>query len=261
MNSEGRTWPSMPPDSELTLVVPIHGNLEATLRFLASYEAQTRPSQLLFVDDRSPDDSVQVLRLRGYRVLEPPERLYFNGILDLAIQSCRTRYLGVINNDLVLGRRFVQLALESFERSSSDFLVPLTFEGVGLDPAELERPRPFRIRRLRRQQGWCMLFRTASVRRLPRVPTDLKLWYGDSWLYHHAWAAGQRIGMMMHNPVIHERHATIRADATFKVQGTHPIVEADKVVFDSKYRWVRTRHLGPWRLVPRWIRRRFLPFL
>lgn len=256
--SQGSSEPHS--DVELTIVVPIHGNLAATLRFLASFEAQTRASRLIFVDDRSPDDSVEVLRRRGYEVVEPAERLYFNGILNHAIESCRTPYLGVLNNDLVLGARFVELTLQAFERSGSDFLVPYTFEDPGVDPAELEKLRRFRIVPLRRQQGWCMLFRADAVRALPRVPPDLRLWFGDSWLFHHAVEGGLKVGIMMHNPVIHERHATIKRDASFQKTGTHPVIEEDKRVFAAKYGWVKTKRLGAWKLVPRWLRRRFVPF-
>jgi GT2 family glycosyltransferase len=257
---EASLWSADAQRTALTIVVPIHGRIDVTLRFLESHRAQTRPSQLVFVDDRSPDESVRVLRERGERVIEPERRLWFNGILNLAIASCRTPYLGLLNNDLILGTRFVERSLEAFERSGSDFLVPFTFEEQDALPAQLELERPFRIQRLRRQQGWCMLFRSASVRRLPPVPDELRLWFGDSWVFHHAWEDGQKLGLMRHVAVIHQRHTTIESDASVRATGVHPVIEEDKRVFAERYRWVKTKHLGAWRFVPRWVRRRVVPF-
>ncbi len=259
-SEESSAWSADLQRTPLTIVVPIHGRIDISLRFLESHQAQTRPSHLIFVDDRSPDDSVTVLRERGQIVIEPQRRLYFNGILNLAIASCRTPFLGVLNNDLILGRRFVEQSLESFERSGYDFLVPYTFEEPGAKPADLELVRPFRIFRLRRQQGWCMLFRSASVQRLPPVPDDLRLWFGDSWIFHHAWEAGLKLGVMRHTTVIHQRHATILSDPQVQATGAHPVIEEDKRVFAERYGWVTTKRLGPWRFVPRWLRRRALPF-
>jgi len=258
-SSGSSAWPAGPWTEALTIVVPVHGRIDATLRFLESWRPQTRASHLVFVDDCSPDETVRVLREEGQVVVERG-RLYFNGILNLAVAECRTTYLGVLNNDLVLGRRFVEQVLDAFERSDSDFLVPCTLEEGLASPADLERERRFRIRRLRRQQGWCMLFRTASVRRLPPVPADLRLWYGDSWLFHHAWEAGQKLGILMHVPVIHQRHATIQSDATFRRTGVHPVLAEDERVFRERYGWIRTKRLGPWRFVPRWLRRKLVPF-
>lgn len=259
-SSEGSPWSADARTTPLTIVVPTHGRIDVTLRFLESYRAQTRPSKLIFVDDRSPDDTVKVLRDLGQVVIEPERRLYFNGILNLATSSCTTPFLGLLNNDLILGTRFVEQSLAAFERSGYDFLVPYTFEEADADPAQLEVERPFRVLRLRRQQGWCMLFRTASVQRLPPVPDDLRLWFGDSWIFHHAWEGGQKVGVMMHTAVIHQRHATIQSDATFKKTGTHPVIEEDKRVFAERYGWVTTKRLGAWRFVPRWLRRRVVPF-
>ena len=252
-------WSADASQTPLTIVVPTHGRIDVTLRFLESYRAQTRASRLIFIDDRSPDDTVKILREQGETVLEPEQRLYFNGILSLAIRSCTTAFLGVLNSDLILGRRFVERTLESFERSRSDFLVPITLEGSEATPANLERERPFRILRMRRQQGWCMLFRTRSVQRLPEIPEELRLWYGDSWIFHHAWEDGQRLGVMLHTPVIHQRHASIEGDATFKKTGAHPVIEQDKRIFAERYTWVTTKRLGPWRLVPGFVRRRIVP--
>lgn len=240
--------------------MPVHGRLDATLRFLDSFETQTRTSHLIFVDDRSPDDTVRSLRELGHTVIEPERRLYFNGILNLAVASCRTPYLGVLNNDLVLGRQFVEKTLAAFDESGYDLLVPFTFEDPRTAPAELDRDRTFRIRRLRRQQGWCMLFRMKSVKRLPPVPDELRLWYGDSWIFHHAWEDGQQVGIMMHNPVIHQRHVTIESDATFRRIGAHPVIEEDKRIFRERFHWVKSKRMGAWRLVPRWFRQRIIPF-
>src|SRR5262249_54657509 len=143
------SWPQDARLSPLTIVVPTHGCIDVTLRFLDSYQAQTRASHLVFVDDHSPDDTVRILRARARTVIEPEQRLYFNGALRLAVASCRTPFLGVLNNDLILGRGFVEDVLDAFDRSGYDFLVPCTLGEDQATPADLERRRTFRIRRLR----------------------------------------------------------------------------------------------------------------
>lgn len=242
---------------DLSIVVPIHGEVEATRRFLVSFDRQTCTCPLLFVDDCSPDDSVAQLTADGRRVYVPEERLWFNGILNWAIANCSTPFLGVLNNDLVLGKRFVELAVEAFAHSDYDILVPLTVEGA--DQASLDRTRRFSIATLWRREGWCMLFRHASVSRLPPVPNDLRLYFGDTWLFHHAWQSGLKVGVMLHNRILHERSRTLTA-----VQGgprkPHPVIAADEAAFRANYAWVKKRRALGWvHLIPRPLRKRVLP--
>lgn len=104
-----------------------------------------------------------------------------------------------------------------------------------------------------------MLFRTARVRQLPPVPGDLKLYYGDTWLFHHAWRNGMKVGVMLHNRVFHEMSVTIK---TGQGQGQpHPDIVADQNVYRAKYAWVgKHRDLGWIRLIPRPLRRLLLPY-
>ncbi len=242
---------------QLSVVVPIHGELEATQRFLVSFDRQTRSCPLTFVDDRSPDDSVAWLRADGRAVEEPSERQWFNGVVNCAVRTCSTPFLGVLNNDLVLGERFVEQTIAAFEGTDYDLLVPLTVAGEGQEA--LDRSRRFRIATLWRREGWCMLFRHASVRALPPIPEDLRLWYGDTWLFHHAWQAGMKVGVMLHNRVLHERSRTIDA-VQGKGKRTHPVIAADEAAFREKYSWVRKRRdLGLVRLIPRPLRKIVLP--
>ncbi len=237
--------------ASLSLVVPIHGELGATRRFLDSFIRQTKMCPLSFVDDRSPDDSVQWLRARGWTVEVPAERLWFNGIVNRAVETCDTPLLGLVNNDVVLGKWFVEYTVNSFENTDYDILVPLTLPRG--NAVLLDKQKRFRIGTLWRQQGWCMLFRTDSLRRLPPIPDDLRLWYGDSWIFHHAWAAGMKTGVMLHNRILHERGRTIRAA---QKEGVHPVIRADEEVYRDKYPWLRKRQsLGFLRLVPRPLRK------
>jgi hypothetical protein len=65
---------------------------------------------------------------------------------------------------------------------------------------------------------------------------------------------------MMHVRVIHQRHATIQSDAAFRQTGVHPVLAEDERLFRARYGWVTSKRLGPWRCVPRWLRRKLVPF-
>lgn len=240
----------------LALVIPIHGNLPVTQRFLASFQRQSVRCGLTFVDDASPDGSAAWLREQGWDVQVPARRLWYNGIVNWAIASCEAPYLGILNNDLVLGRDFVAQTISSLDETSFDLVVPKTL--ANLDQEALDCPRRRRIVSLWRQQGWCMILRVASFRRLPTIPEDLRLWYGDTWLFHHAWSNGLKVGMMRHVWVFHERGATVGGD----LSPAREVIEQDQEAVRLRYPWLaKKRPLGRLRLIPRPLRRYVLPHI
>ncbi|MCU0612972.1 MAG: glycosyltransferase [Candidatus Eisenbacteria bacterium] len=243
--------------SDLWLVVPVHGHLDVTRRFLDSFDRQTVRCPLMLVDDASPDNSVDWLRSNGWEVHVPCRRLWYNGVVNWAVSTAAVPYFGILNNDLVLGRHFVAETIRAFERSSYDVLVPRAVNDSDQDA--LDRARNPVIRSLWRQQGWCMLFRLEAVRRLPPIPSnDLRLWYGDTWLFHHAWSCGLRVGIMRHVWVFHERSVTVGDEAS----PAREVIEQDQEAVRLCYPWLRKRRpLGRLRCIPRPLRRHILPHI
>lgn len=196
--------------SPLSIVVPFRGELDTTLTFLDSLGPH---DPLTLIDDHTPDPTDgATLRALGYDVLRPVIRPYFNGALRWAISSARTEFVGVLNNDLILPPGFVDSAVAAFDEGW-DILVPSTHP---------ETPAPG-VQHLMRQEGWCMLFRTEAVQALPPVPEELRIWYGDTWIFHHAWKADLNVGKIRHLVVKHEVSHTIRA----RGRETIEILQAD----------------------------------
>jgi len=237
--------------------VPVHGQVDTTKKFLASFARQTVKCQLTFVDDRSPDNTVQWLKENGWQVEVPKRRLWYNGILNMAIQSATTELIGILNNDLILGKHFIEATIQSFEQTDYDILVPFTLPTP--DHSQLDRQLDLKVVPLYRREGWCILGRSTSLKKLPPIPSDdLRLWYGDTWLFHHAWRAGMKIGLMLHNRIYHEVSKTIQA--TQKEKNINPVIMTDMKVFKEKYSWLsKHKPLGLYKIFPPFIRSLLLP--
>jgi len=191
----------MPP--ELTIVIPVHGQLHATRRVLEALHDQQEDgwdATLVIEDDHSPDETVWTLRRDGYDVRTDPERRYFNGILRPWLANCPTEFLAFLNNDILPRDNFLEELRLSFQEGW-DILCPRTNT-----PPDDKKPR---VSELRHQMGWAMSFRVPAIRELPSIPEDLRLWYGDTWIFHHAWERKLRVGLMNHTSIDHEVSRTI----------------------------------------------------
>ncbi len=108
-------------DPKVAVVVPVHGRLPLTVRFLKSFRQVTyRNAELIVVDDRSPDETAAHLR-RHYpeaTVLKGDGNLWWAGGTNKGVRDLlgrRFRYVLTINNDAVLHPAFLSHLVETAE--------------------------------------------------------------------------------------------------------------------------------------------------
>ncbi len=89
----------------VSVVIPVHGHIDYTLRCLASIAAHSPsvPFETIMIDDCSPDNSVEVLRsIEGVRLIANPENQGFIRACNRAAKAARGDYLCFLNNDTVV---------------------------------------------------------------------------------------------------------------------------------------------------------------
>lgn len=203
------------------VVVPIHGARWITERFLEYWRWQHFPAQLEFHDDHSPDDSVPWLREHGHLVRTYDERPYFNGILRTAIAEWDGREpLAILNNDIHFREGFVGKMSNTTARLGAAIVVPQT---AGAE----DRCRGDECIE---QQGWAMWL-GPRAKEIPPIPEDLRLWYGDTWLFRHAWDLGLGARVATHVHIRHDVEGTTR----YYGESTRAIIAEDNRVVREKY--------------------------
>ncbi len=102
----------------VSVVIPIFGKLDYTLRCLRSIE-QNPPGvsfEVIVVDDCSPDNSAQVLaEVSGIRLLRNAENLGFIRSCNRGAASARGEYICLLNNDTEVAPRWLDELVATFE--------------------------------------------------------------------------------------------------------------------------------------------------
>ncbi|MFO0708505.1 MAG: glycosyltransferase [Sandaracinus sp.] len=140
-----------PPDEpRVTVIIPVYGKLELTLRCLLSVRAtrERTPFEIVVVDDCSPDRTEEVLsRVPGLRYVRNEVNGGFVTSCNRGAAEARGRSLHFLNNDTVVLPGWLDRLVETLE----------TVEGAGLVGSRLVYPT------LRLQESGGIVWRDASA--------------------------------------------------------------------------------------------------
>lgn len=110
----------------VSILIPVYGKVEYTLACLKSI-AENLPKasfEVLVLDDRSPDDSVQLLQqIRNLKVVVNPENLGFLRSCNNGAKEACGKYLYFLNNDTQVTAGWLDSLIETFENLPNTGLV------------------------------------------------------------------------------------------------------------------------------------------
>ncbi len=139
-----------PSEPLVSVIIPVYGKLELTVRCLLSVRAtrERTPFEIVVVDDCSPDDTEAVLsRVPGIRYLRNDINGGFITSCNRGAAEARGRYLHFLNNDTVVLPGWLDRLVETLEG----------VEGAGLVGSRLIYPT------LRLQESGGIVWRDASA--------------------------------------------------------------------------------------------------
>jgi GT2 family glycosyltransferase/ubiquinone/menaquinone biosynthesis C-methylase UbiE len=109
-----------------SIVIPVHGKAAYTARCLMSIAATggEQPFEVIVVDDRSPDDTIEVLeRVSGIRVLRNPQNLGFLESCNLGAAATRGDVVVLLNNDTEVADGWLDALVDRLDGDPSIGLV------------------------------------------------------------------------------------------------------------------------------------------
>lgn len=158
------------------------------------------PASIIIIDNSRKDDNLRIsdtgLRMQIHR---PSSPLGVNPSWNYGIQRlCDTvDLISVLNDDLLLETKFFEklIRLTSIHTEAS-VLCPETVAR----PGELQHVVPVEKSaciRMYKREGWAWSAPSEVLRKVPPIPSDLQIWFGDDWLWLHTVKRMRRPWMKM----------------------------------------------------------------
>ncbi len=114
--------------ADLTAIIPTHGHQALLSSVLAGLAGQSAPpAEIIVVDNASPDDSANMARSFGARVIEMGANAGFCRAVNKGIQAARTPYVAILNNDILMSPHWLERLVDAIETSGAWFAVGKIF--------------------------------------------------------------------------------------------------------------------------------------
>lgn len=141
---------TLPDQPVVSVIIPVYGQVEFTLRCLASisrHMPQT-PFEIIIVDDASPDRSAEILEaVNNIRLVRQPTNEGFIRACNAGAREARGQYLCFLNNDTQVAKGWLDELVRTFDE----------FPGTGLAGSKLLYPDGTL------QEAGCIVWQDASA--------------------------------------------------------------------------------------------------
>lgn len=209
----------------ITLVLPVVQIRMAEDLIKQAEENTLIPERIILIDNSKdgfyPESKIPTTRIRR----KEPE-MGVNESWNMGISLSTTDLVSIFNDDISITPYLfekveaVMLTLPKCGVACPKTITPGMLTSVFDDSIiKKERREPPITGIMRRREGWAFTIRKSVLDRIPKIPTELKTFFGDDWYWHHT----QRLGfcwMRIRNTcVFHHVGVSVRAMGITKREG------------------------------------------
>ena len=114
---------------KLSIITLTYNKLEYTKKYIESLYKYTKDFELIVVDNGSTDGTVEYLKTLGCKLILNSENLGFSKGNNQGLEIAEGKYIGFLNNDILLYPNWFEECEKVFEQENAAFVCP-KFENV-----------------------------------------------------------------------------------------------------------------------------------
>lgn len=202
-------------NSLFSVIIPVHNQVSYTTSILNDIaENSVIPEQIIIIDNASTDNTKQVItyfkNFLPIRLISLRKNIGVNAAWNLGMKLSNSKYVSVLNNDLVINKQFFEIISKTFEANPNcGMLVPRTYHPT--EYIQKVRDETYsnvsRTSNLKWRNGWAFTVKKELIKDI-LIPKELISYCGDDYQYFKIKKLGYDILMMDQNPIFHYRGVT-----------------------------------------------------
>lgn len=219
----------------ITVVIPVLNQIFLTNNLLNCISSNTvKPLEIILVDNASTEDiGGIVFSHRDLNILHLKQKrnIGVNASWNLGILYAKGDLISVLNNDIIITKFFFEYIEELMKSHPKvGICVPNTVKDKTLVLSAESYPY-IKTNPLGKREGWAFTIRTALAKDHYPIPKELKMYFGDDYLFGHVRKKGLEIVKMVTNPIFH--YGSITLETTLGDVRSIELLKEERVVWEK----------------------------
>lgn len=225
-----------------TIAILGYNNHEITLQNIDHLRSTGCEDTILFWDNGSvPSYEGELSKRTNIEFIRKEENQFVNPVWNELIKTCKTKYITLLNNDcFLLSYTYFDEILPNMRKNdialSSVKTVRAPKMPKQLTPSlwqKFQEKRPLKLKTKVRRQGWIMTLDVEQYRAQTEylIPEELKIWFGDDWIWHVAAHNNLKYGVYSNRYAL---HLDFPVTMTSKIAS---IIQADEEALNNNRSW------------------------
>jgi len=203
----------------ITVIVPVFNQLHITDQFLRCIsENVVLPERILLFDNASTERIGRLVKKYGkygklnmIKYIRNSKNVGVNAVWNEGIKMTQTPLVSILNNDLILNKYFFKKIIEAFQVNEK-YGIFCASNVRSIKQVKQSKDEKVKLALIGKREGWAFTIRRDVVTRLPPIPSDLKIYCGDDYLYYGTREVlGYKAVRITNNYIYHLGGRTVRA--------------------------------------------------
>ena len=197
----------------ISVVIPVLNQLFLTNKLLDYISNNTvKPVEIFLIDNNSTEDIQIVVSSHpdlNIIYMKQKRNIGVNAAWNIGIQLAKGNFLSILNNDIIIPKFFFEYIEELMTRRLEvGICVPNTIDDK-MFVLTTENYSYVKTVPLGKREGWAFTIRTSIARNFYPIPIDLKLFFGDDYLFEKTRELKNTVVKMITNPIYHYGSVTL----------------------------------------------------
>ena len=189
----------------ITVVIPMYNQITYTEQLLNNIlQNEVLPQKIILIDDCSTEDVrnlVKKYKSLPIEYIRHSSNMGVNYSWNEGMKKTTTAMVSVLNNDIVINKFFFKKIINAYNSNSRWGIVcPKTISRL---ENVLAVDKPVVLKNMGKREGWAWTARMSFVKKIEPIPSFLRTYCGDDYMFYCARSLGYSCLKMMNNDIYH----------------------------------------------------------